>query len=148
MKQNLTKAVLEVAIRTLISMGRTYASLDLGAETKADSDNNLQQLLKVDWLSDSFKRKLKEHQINSNICKEATYSYRVSLDGLYNELQQELLTEGKTNEDNVHLRPPRAVGQGEIPPQQALDAEIQRRLAAIGGGGFAPPRDNRGDRGF
>lgn len=116
MKEKLTKETVGIFARSFLALGRMFSALSALDHPRRTLEGDIEYLLTLGFISTGFKRKLKEHQINSSILKESIESYFTSLDQLYEGLKAEILDEGIANEqDNMYLRPPRAMEQGEVP---------------------------------
>lgn len=142
--KELNSKLLDILVRTFTGIGATYSALDTMTTQRIQTEGEGENLGGMAIFSPQFKRTLKEHKINSDILGGALANYRTSLDKVYEELKAELLSEGQINDkDNMRVRPARPMGQVEPRGREEILEEL-RRLPRLGGG-FALPRDDRGD---
>lgn len=152
MAQKIDKKFLDLMMRIISIWGQIYHSLDHLQTSRAIGDEECLYLIATPTLSESFKRKVKEHRINSDILRDAMNNYRASQDGLWNDFKAEILSEDKNDDqNNLHIRPARPVAEDRVPGGfEDQQARVMRQLNELAGrrGRPAEPRNRRRDGGL
>lgn len=127
----MTPELLRLVTEFIMALGGAYSGLDVLGTARVNEDHTCQRMLESDQLSSNFKRKIREHQINSSVLRDVLSNYRDSIDQVYSEFKNELLNEGNGGKigiqfdvpQGLHAEPPREWFQdGPIAPERPARA--------------------------